>query len=41
MDSNRGCLYRLRDIAVSPEGNVYISTDNGEHKDMIIEVIKR
>jgi glucose/arabinose dehydrogenase len=32
---------RLRDVAVSPEGNVYISTDNGEHKDMIIEVIRR
>jgi glucose/arabinose dehydrogenase len=31
---------RLRDIAISPDGKVYISTDNGDHTDMIIEVTK-
>jgi aldose sugar dehydrogenase len=32
---------RLRDIAISPDGKVYISTDNGDNTDMIIEVTKR
>jgi glucose/arabinose dehydrogenase len=32
---------RLRDIAISPDGKVYISTDNGDNSDMIIEVSKR
>ena len=31
---------RLRDVAVSPEGIVYICTDNGNNQDMIIEVTK-
>ena len=31
---------RLRDVAVSPDGIVYICTDNGKNKDMIIEVKK-
>ena len=31
---------RLRDVAVSPEGKVYICTDNGNNSDMIIEVSK-
>lgn len=31
---------RLRDVAVSPDGIVYICTDNGNNKDMIIEVKK-
>ena len=31
---------RLRDVAVSPQGKVYISTDNGNNSDMIIEVSK-
>jgi len=31
---------RLRDIAVGPDGKVYISTDNGDNADMIIEVTK-
>jgi aldose sugar dehydrogenase len=29
---------RLRDVCISPDGKVYISTDNGEHQDMVIEV---
>jgi len=29
---------RLRDIAISPSGKVYICTDNGNNQDMIIEV---
>jgi glucose/arabinose dehydrogenase len=31
---------RLRDVAISPDGKVYISTDNGKNADMIIEVSK-
>ena len=31
---------RLRDVAISPDGKVYISTDNGNNSDMIIEVSK-
>ena len=31
---------RLRDVAISPEGKVYICTDNGDNGDMIIEVTK-
>lgn len=31
---------RLRDVAISPDGKVYISTDNGNNADMIIEVTK-
>jgi aldose sugar dehydrogenase len=31
---------RLRDIAVSPGGKVYISTDNGDNSDVIIEITK-
>ena len=31
---------RLRDVAISPDGKVYISTDNGKNADMIIEVTK-
>ncbi|HEY0751591.1 MAG TPA: PQQ-dependent sugar dehydrogenase [Chitinophagaceae bacterium] len=31
---------RLRDVAISPDGKVYISTDNGNNQDMIIEVSK-
>ena len=31
---------RLRDVAISPDGKVYISTDNGNNSDMIIEVTK-
>lgn len=29
---------RLRDVAISPDGNVYICTDNGGNKDMIVEL---
>lgn len=29
---------RLRDVAISPDGKVYICTDNGNNQDMIIEV---
>lgn len=29
---------RLRDVAISPEGKVYLCTDNGNNKDMIIEI---
>jgi len=32
---------RLRDIAISPGGKVYICTDNGNNGDMIIEVTAR
>ena len=32
---------RLRDIAISPGGKVYICTDNGNNGDMIIEVTSR
>jgi aldose sugar dehydrogenase len=31
---------RLRDIAISPDGKVYLCTDNGNNADMIIEVTK-
>jgi glucose/arabinose dehydrogenase len=31
---------RLRDVAISPDGKVYICTDNGDDGDMIIEVSK-
>lgn len=31
---------RLRDIAISPDGKVYICTDNGDNEDVIIEVTK-
>ena len=31
---------RLRDVAISPDRKVYISTDNGNNQDMIIEVSK-
>jgi glucose/arabinose dehydrogenase len=35
-----GQFGRLRDVAISPAGTVYISTDNGNNQDMIIEVTK-
>ena len=31
---------RLRDVAISPDGKVYLCTDNGNNQDMIIEVTK-
>lgn len=31
---------RLRDVAISPDGKVYLCTDNGGNADMIIEVMK-
>lgn len=31
---------RLRDVAISPDGIVYLCTDNGNNSDMIIEVTK-
>ena len=31
---------RLRDVAISPDGKVYLCTDNGGNSDMIIEVMK-
>ena len=31
---------RLRDVAISPDGKVYLCTDNGNNADMIIEVTK-
>jgi glucose/arabinose dehydrogenase len=31
---------RLRDVAISPDGKVYLCTDNGNNQDMIIEVSK-
>lgn len=35
-----GQFGRLRDIAISPDGKVYLCTDNGDNADMIIEVTK-
>src|SRR5687768_7545782 len=35
-----GQFGRLRDIAISPDGKVYICTDNGDNEDVIIEVTK-
>jgi len=35
-----GQFGRLRDLTQSPDGKVYISTDNGDNTDMIIEVTK-
>ena len=32
---------RMRDIAISPDGKVYISTDNGNHSDVIIELTRQ
>lgn len=32
---------RLRDLAISPEGKVYICTDNGNNNDVIVEVSRR
>jgi glucose/arabinose dehydrogenase len=32
---------RLRDVCISPGGKVYICTDNGENKDMIVEVSRQ
>jgi len=32
---------RLRDVAISPRGKVYICTDNGNNTDMIIEVTEK
>ncbi len=29
---------RIRDVAISPDGKVYICTDNGDNKDMIVEL---
>ena len=31
---------RLRDIAISPDGKVYLCTDNGDNSDKIIVVAK-
>jgi glucose/arabinose dehydrogenase len=31
---------RLRDVAISPDGKVYLCTDNGNNVDMIIEITK-
>lgn len=31
---------RLRDVAIAPDGKVYLCTDNGNNTDMIIEVTK-
>lgn len=31
---------RLRDVAISPSGKVYLCTDNGNHADKIIEITK-
>ena len=31
---------RLRDVAISPDGKVYLCTDNGDNADMIIEITK-
>ncbi len=33
-----GDFGRLRDVAISPDGMVYLCTDNGNNQDMIIEV---
>jgi glucose/arabinose dehydrogenase len=35
-----GQFGRLRDVAISPDGVVYLCTDNGNNSDMIIEVTK-
>jgi glucose/arabinose dehydrogenase len=35
-----GQFGRLRDVAISPAGKVYLCTDNGDNEDMIIEVTK-
>jgi len=32
---------RLRDVAISPRGKVYVCTDNGNNTDMIIEVTEK
>ena len=32
---------RLRDLAISPQGKVYICTDNGNNSDVIIEVSRQ
>jgi glucose/arabinose dehydrogenase len=37
----QGEFGRLRDVCISPDGKVYISTDNGENKDMIVEVSRQ
>jgi glucose/arabinose dehydrogenase len=29
---------RLRDLAISPEGKLYICTDNGNNQDVIVEI---
>ena len=31
---------RLRDVAISPDGKVYLCTDNGNNSDMIIEITR-
>ena len=31
---------RIRDVAISPDGKVYLCTDNGNNEDMIIEITK-
>ncbi len=36
----KGAYGRLRDICISPTGNVYISTSNGGNDDKIIEITK-
>jgi glucose/arabinose dehydrogenase len=35
-----GQFGRLRDVAISPDGKVYLSTDNGSNADKIIEITK-
>ena len=35
-----GQFGRLRDVTISPTGTVYLSTDNGNNQDMIIEITK-
>jgi aldose sugar dehydrogenase len=35
-----GQFGRLRDVAISPDGKVYICTDNGDNQDMIVEITK-
>lgn len=37
-DFFKGQYGRMRDIAIAPDGAVYISTDNGSNGDMIIKV---
>lgn len=34
-----GQFGRLRDIAIAPNGKVYLCTSNGENSDKIIEII--